>query len=367
MALPDFPFTIIDVARLCGLQVMGDKGSSEYIDCPFCGRKKKLNLHYEKGQYNCPACGSGGSMLKLYAELTGNQNLKNAEIVQKIKTDLGISDTARTTKHRQNKQNTESKPEIDFEAMKSVDSALRGFLCQLKLAETHRAKLQERGLSDEDIERYIFKSVPVFGAKSFAQKVAEAGIQLNGVPGFYIDGSGKWNVNINPKLSGYFVPCHNYFGYIEGLQIRLDNPLGKAKYFWLSSNNMKNGTGAHAAPFYVKGNRKNDTLVITEGAFKAIVPNKLFGYHILAVPGVNNISPLKALMPYIKRDYSNILVAFDADAKTNENVERAKNKLIAFLRENGMGVENFTWNINEFGKGLDDFALNWVSKHTRTT
>lgn len=361
MALPDFPFSIIDVARLCGLQVMGNKGSNENIDCPFCGRRKKMNLHYTKGQYNCPVCGNGGSMLKLYAYLTGKQGLSNSEIVSAIKHDLGISETKIKCRPT-TKVIKEEKPSIDFEGMKVVDKALRGFLSLLRLSDTHREKLQERGLEDSEIDKYLFKSVPVFGAKGFAKKLVESGIQLKGVPGFYRDAS-TWNININPKLSGYFVPCHNYFGYIEGLQIRLDNPLGKAKYFWLSSDNLKDGTGAHAAPFYVKGSRKNDTLVITEGAFKAIVPNKLFGYHILAVPGVNNISPLKALMPYIKRDYKSILVAFDADAKTNENVERAKNKLIAFLRENGMSVENFTWNINEFGKGLDDFALGWVSKH----
>ena len=87
MNMSNFPFTIGDVARLCHLNVSRENQTSEYIVCPFCGRKK-MNLHYGKGLYHCPACDAGGSMLKLYAELRGFQGSKG-EIVKEIKKELG--------------------------------------------------------------------------------------------------------------------------------------------------------------------------------------------------------------------------------------------------------------------------------------
>lgn len=79
-----------DVSRLCNLNVRKENQTSEYISCPFCGRKK-MNLHYGKGHYHCPACGEAGSMLKQYSVLRGYQGSK-AEIVRVIKKEPGITE-----------------------------------------------------------------------------------------------------------------------------------------------------------------------------------------------------------------------------------------------------------------------------------
>ena len=39
----DFPFTLRDVAELCGIPTSTTK-DNEYVTCPFCGKKKKMNL-----------------------------------------------------------------------------------------------------------------------------------------------------------------------------------------------------------------------------------------------------------------------------------------------------------------------------------
>ena len=109
----------------------------------------------------------------------------------------------------------------------------------------------------------------------------------------------------------------------------------------------------------MKGTRKSDTLIITEGAFKAIIPNKVFGYSLLALPGVNNIREFEKLLPYIRQDYRQILIAFDADFRINENVAKAKEKLRRLIYESDIYCSTFEWDLSD-GKGLDDFALHWL-------
>ena len=102
-----------------------------------------------------------------------------------------------------------------------------------------------------------------------------------------------------------------------------------------------------------------DTLIITEGAFKAIIPNKVFGYSLLALPGVNNIREFEKLLPYVRQDYRQILIAFDADFRINENVAKAKEKLRQLIYESDIYCSTFEWDLSD-GKGLDDFALHWL-------
>lgn len=366
-----FPFNIGDVARLCGIIVNGPKGNSEYVECPFCGRKKKLNLNYKKNQFRCAACGKGGSMLNLYSTLTGFSG-SNGEITKHIKEELGIVDNYKynyshtVTFCRDNQSNTsdeEETLEIDLEKMQKYDKAYRAFLDKLFLADMHRKKLMlDRELSENDIIKYGFKSVPIFGYKRICKELINEGVKLSGVGGFYYDIDG-WNININPKMTGYIIPTYNIYGLIEGLQIRLDRPFGKTKYLWISSDGLNKGSKTAAIPYYVKGCRRNDTLIITEGAFKAIIPNKVFGYHIMALPGVNNQKEFLRIIPAIKQaGYKNIIEAFDADFRVNEDVAKAKEELKKLIIESGLNYSKFEWELKD-GKGLDDYALTYLRTH----
>ena len=206
--MSSFPFTIGDVARLCNLTVRRENQPSEYISCPFCGRKK-MNLHYGKGLYHCPACGEGGSMLKLYSVLRGFQGSK-AEIVREIKKELGITENSYYRFSKQtDKQVEEPQPQVDFERMRRLDTVYRAFLNKLFLARIHKPDLYARGLSDEDMERFGFKSVPLFGYKALCRELQAENISLENVGGFYLDG-GEWTINLNPKMTGYMIPVYNY-------------------------------------------------------------------------------------------------------------------------------------------------------------
>lgn len=362
-----FPFNIGDVARLCDIPIKKTKGN-EYVDCPFCGKKKKLNINFDKNQYRCPRCNNGGSMLKLYSETTGFRG-SNGEIVAKIKEELGIdSDTfiPQTKSQKADKDDTQNEELIvDFEKMKRWDKVYRAFLSKLHLGEIHRQKLlHDRYMDAKDVERFMFKSVPVFGYKYICQQLVDEGYNLNGVGGFYYDVDG-WNIQMNPKVTGYIIPIWNYFGYIEGLQVRLDRPFNKYKYHLISSDGQKMGTKTPAVPFYVGGKRQSHTLFLTEGFFKAAIPNKIFGYNIMALPGVNNQKEFERLIPYLKKDgITKIKECFDSDYRTNKNVADAKALLKALVEENGFAYESFEWD-SQMGKGIDDYAIYRLKEYVR--
>lgn len=361
----EFPFTLQDVAHLCGIPIRGDK-ASEYITCPFCGRKKKMNLNYTKGQYNCPACGEGGHMLKLFAKLNGMSSSSNGEITNEIKRRLNI-DYKPATPYKirdiiiRDDVHEDTSMNIDLDKMLHYHSVYKSFIDKLCLSEIHREKLYNRQIDDKDIEHWQFKSVPLFGYKRFCKELIEEGLELEGIPGFYYDYD-SWSININPKTTGIIIPTYNILGYIEGLQIRLDRPFGKTKYLWISSDGKYKGTAVKAIPFFVKGIRKNDSLIITEGAFKAIIPNKIWGYSILGIAGVNNQKEIKRIIPVIKQlGYTKIIEAFDADFRFNDKVARAKEQLKSMMIEYGFTYETFEWDY-EKGKGLDDYAIYYLNQ-----
>lgn len=359
--LNSFPFNIGDVAQLCDIPIKKNKGN-EYVDCPFCGKKRKMNINYEKNQYRCPRCNNGGSMLKLYSQIKGIEG-SNGEIVEKIKEELGIDSDTFVPQVTAKKAVTSEEEQlvVDFDKMKRWDTVYRAFLSKLGLGEIHRNKLKnDRFMGAEDVERFMFKSVPVFGYKYICKQLINEGYTLEGVGGFYYDVDG-WNIAMNPKLTGYIIPVWNFFGFIEGLQVRLDKPFGKYKYHLISSDGYKKGTKTTTIPFFVKGNVENTTLVLSEGFFKAAIPNKIYGYSVLALNGVNSQKEFKRIIPYIKKaGYKTILEAFDADYVNNPNVAKAKDDIKNIIIDNGFNYRTHQWDISK-GKGLDDFALNHLA------
>ena len=86
--LHDFPFTLRNVAELCGL----GNGIEKYpnrvsidINCPFCGGKKKMNLNLKKDVFGCNRCGEKGGMLALYGKIFGvDSQTAYAEITENL-------------------------------------------------------------------------------------------------------------------------------------------------------------------------------------------------------------------------------------------------------------------------------------------
>jgi hypothetical protein len=146
-----------------------------------------------------------------------------------------------------------------------------------------------------------------------------------------------------------------------GLQIRLDNPVDGNKYVWFSSAGKSLGASSGSPLHFVNTPiiQENKAVYITEGALKADVIGELKNAGVVAMAGVKSVRAevlvqiLKSLFP----DTQQVFLAFDADFRTNEAVEKALSEMeTEFQKWNGLEVRTLVWDIND-GKGFDDYLL----------
>ena len=222
-------------------------------------------------------------------------------------------------------------------------------LGMLSLAPDHRENLLNRGLTDGDIIRLGYKSTPIAGMSTIAKQLLSDGYYLTGVPGFYRTNDGDWTFIHEQR--GILIPVRNKNGLIQGLQIRRDN-VEKRKFRWVSSGDRKDGCRAEGWT-HLAG-EITPVIIITEGPMKADVINALTGMTILAVPGVNTLTHLKAALADLKADgLQEVKTAFDMDYTMNQHVQNGLENLFALLDANGFRYGTYLWDPRY--KGLDDF------------
>ena len=283
--LHDFPFTIRDVAELCGL----GNGIEKYpnrvsidINCPFCGGKKKMNLNLKKDVFGCNRCGEKGGMLALYGKIFGVDNqTAYAEITEK----LGNGNIRKSGSSRSAAENIKTEKEQGV-SDRIKNQAYTSLLSMLPLSDTHKRKLLERGLTEDQIEQNGYRSTPVLGFRKITEKILESGCRIEGVPGFHVDSEGRWTIHFSQKSSGILIPIRNTLGLITGMQIRLDRPYDGRKYVWLSSVNFPQGASS-GSPVHLAGEAGDRIVYITEGALKGDIAHAVSGKTFVCVPGVN--------------------------------------------------------------------------------
>ena len=160
-------YTIEDVARYFGL-VRTRRGHAPAgtfnVVCPFCGDERgKCNMVIRKGNkenvYHCYNCDAAGSMYDLYASLEGisAQNGYPATKIaaKKMRNVLGNGEHSfsfsvmAVPAHQENKASAET-----------VATVYQALLSLLSLKEEHKADLKRRGLTEEQITIYGFRSTP---------------------------------------------------------------------------------------------------------------------------------------------------------------------------------------------------------------
>lgn len=154
----DLPFGIMDVAGLLRLNIRRRAPGQVYVDCPICGdRRGKMNLNTAKDLWRCNYCGEGGGMLSLYAKVYGVSNsdayreICDALAVNGFSPDYTVPEKAAPTEVEQS----------DAASVQEVHQTLSMLLSMLTLIPAHRTHLQSvRGLSDDEITRFGFKSTP---------------------------------------------------------------------------------------------------------------------------------------------------------------------------------------------------------------
>lgn len=335
------PFTILDVAAYLGIERLEDcqrgyrvkdpKNEANVV-CPFCGdaRGKASICVCRDGEvknvFHCYDCGSGYNMVTLYAELKhmkGKDRYKRAyrELYRKkqrqgngkMRSRRAMQQESQKVKKRASSQKKKMAKPLDKE---QVDETYRAMLKYLTLEDVHKKDLVRRGVSEEIINRMVkkgYRSISVEESLTIARRLLKEGCKLEGVPGFFKNWKGEWDINFHEGNRGYLCPVYDIDGFLRGFQIRLDQPKKKNKYVWLSSSGMEKGTSITSL-VGVSGTPKGERICLTEGILKAEIASQLLGVCFLGNPGIGNWRDLSEVLKAAKeRGVRHVEEMYDMD------------------------------------------------------
>lgn len=360
----DFPFTILDVADLLRLTIRRRSPGYLYADCPLCSdRRGKLCINLTKNVWCSNCCGEHGGMLALYAKV---YRIGNSTACREICDALLTGGFSPEYKSEQWNRGKVATPQSELAPVPVIHQTFSALLSILTLTPGHRRHLQvKRGLTDEQIDSFGFKSTPPpYLCRSLTARLIKQGCTVQGVPGFYLDDSGVWTVKFYQRTAGILIPYRGVDGMIRGLQIRLDRPIRHdddppdkkgAKYLWLASTNKPQGVSS-GSPIHFVGDPCSRVVYVTEGALKADVAHALMGRTFAATGGAGCISQLDDLFRFLSNNGTEeIIEAEDMDKYSNQGVQKGASALYQLAKSHGMKCRRLTWNPNY--KGIDDWQL----------
>jgi hypothetical protein len=240
-----------------------------------------------------------------------------------------------------------------------LDHVYRALLAapELRLAGTHRQQLHARGLDDASIELDMYRSLPArcrAGMVRRLQKRFDTELLLT-VPGIVVKDGPHGRYLTVSGLPGLLVPVVSVAEQMVGVVVRPDDPGEGGKYRWLSTGNA--GARVHVPA----GNKASARAVIVEGSLKANVcvaladaDENVSGRAIIGLPGC--IVTTEAISTLRELDCRDVLLALDADVRTNPTVARAQRDGLALLNRSGFTGGILCWPADG-GKGLDDLLL----------
>ena len=371
-------FNIADVAAIHGVEVIKQKGGEIFAVCPFCGdRRGKFSIVIEKGNkkniFHCFNCGEHGGSIELHKRLS-SEDYSDADGTKRAAKDIFNALNGNVTfssNHDKVLSAVTTTTDAERQSDEGISAVYYALLNELTLKDEHKKDLVRRGLTEEDIKRFRFRSTPELKEKyRIINHLLRIGLKLEGVPGFYLNKKGKWDLNI--PTEGYLCPVFNG-NLIVGFQIRADKPLDKRKYLWLSSSGKQKGVSSTSPVTFLPGQNAG-VVIITEGILKASVIYSLLKgtVSVIGVAGVNVIDGIKK---YLEKWNGNVyaFIAYDMDkaVKTNDAKELEKTQRIAeaemklkdLVAEYNIDSHILTWDFDKDKywkgnyKGLDDFLL----------
>lgn len=348
------------------LENIHQSGDGLDVNCPFCEGKRKLHINPEKNVWRCNKCNESGNAVTLYAKLHG---VSTKDAYRTIKEQYFGVDIKKRTEIEQ-KSKTKQRRELAPLLVRS--SVYDRLVSECTLSQVHRNKLKERGLTDEQINQFKFRSVPIVGMKTVSDKVMLVDTEFPStqylklknwqVPGFYTTKDG--DTRIVKTDSGILIPVVWYNGLISCFQIRFDDNDKKenfVRYKYLSSSGLKDGvsvTGGdniHFVGFDFSKYETPEVVTLTEGALKADVASALSGNKpFIAVLGVNAQSKLDEALQYLKEHGTKTInIAFDMDYQDKPEVARALKSVEEKVKNAGLTPKKLVW--DKKYKGIDDF------------
>jgi hypothetical protein len=201
-------------------------------------------------------------------------------------------------------------------------------LDSLPLTEEHRSELANRGLSDEEIAKFGFRTWD----RQKASKIAPN----REIPGYTTKDGWK-------RFSGLVMPVLDPKGRIWAICIKNDS--GTPKYSWLSSD----GKLGRVCLFQLEDPTK--PIVVVEGILKAYVAASLGGHQNFI--GLGGTSSWRAFSEWSKSQKAKrtFHIAYDQDQKeaTIEQLEKLRSELV----NQGHKVTVLLWD-GKKAKGIDD-------------
>ena len=224
-------------------------------------------------------------------------------------------------------------------------------LSELELADNHWENLRQRGLTDDLIQDLRYTTLPSNGdgRTTAIRKLVNAGLDMSGVPGFYVEyGDIKlWGA------SGILIPVRDLDARIQALQVRIDNPNEGGKYRWISSSGKHLGCGS-GSPIHVSHPEYYENeLWITEGALKSDIAAIRMHKCILAVAGVGNWAGIIPIV--VKLNPQKVIISYDMDKEDNAAVRLHLDALKNSLLHKGFRTFEADWSRDY--KGIDDLVM----------
>lgn len=318
-------------------------------ECPQCGHK--LHVSLSKEVFHCFYCGAKGGKIALFALF------KNMSFDEAKKALLTNTPQENTVFPEINLPKLNERASIEVR-----DKTYNELLSLLKLKEHHRANLLARGFTSERIEMCKFRSTVTTRteAESVVKRLLARGCILRGVPGFFKDNEGNYRMVLSPN--GILIPVRGASSLhrIQALQIRVDKPVKKKKFYSFSSSQRDSGTASSAMFMHFAGTGlKNGELYITEGPIKAEIANQITGKSFLALLGVTAILGLADMLQKLKSHehykLEKIFICLDMDYETNKEVRKALERIKEICVNTGLPVLQLKWDSNY--KGIDDFLV----------
>lgn len=321
-------FTIAEVGDLLHIPRLKGGDADEYpVECPYCGDVRgKCSFCIEKdgevkNVYQCYGCGQTGNMLTLYADLTGLSGTgRYKEAYRQIRSRLSKETPGQRIREKESGHGNSRKPGKETPATIAGEDTrnrvYQAMLPMLKLSEKHKADLKRRGLLDKEISRMEgmgYKSTDAKVSEEIARRLIKQGLSLEGIPGFFINRDGNWEVSFYAGNAGYLCPVYSADGFLCAFQIRIDRPKSKQKYVWLTSAKLFKGCSP-GCPVGVSGNPYAKRVYVTEGILKAEITHQVTGRTYLGNPGVANHKNLREVLGLLKaRGLKEVLETYDMD------------------------------------------------------
>ena len=395
---------LVDVFNYVGININSNNKSL----CPFHSDKTpSLSIWKDKNMYKCFVCDAKGDAITFWNNYYNINNYITAAIdicyVFNIITLEEKETLLEKTKNKSfinyNKTNLVSKnynyikEDMSFDEIikaiqekestlkianeETLDKVYSIFIDECYLSEAHRKHLSiNRQLTDKEIKDYKFFTMPKFCydnfLNTFYKKLKEANIELetlSKVPGFFFNKVNNRYEFFGAKALGIPIIYNNK---IIRIQLRRDESDVGSKYFWFSSSfatedNPKyiNGTCAGSPSLILTKEKEFDTIIITEGYFKALKLVNTRKCASISVQGVNNWMSTIPLIKELEKTNSikNIIIAFDIDYKFNSKVYKSSMDLSKACKQK-YNTSFLNWN-SSYGKGIDDVINNNRIKDVR--